>query len=168
MLIATTRRLHIRHSTPSDAAFVLELVNTPGWLQYIGNRHIYTEEDALGYITERIMNSYAQHVHGLNTVTLPDGTPIGLCGILKRDSLPLPDIGFAFLPQHAGQGYAYEAAQAVLAHAQQQLGYVQVAAITDQDNTVSINLLRKLGFVLEKRVQLPGEEMELNYFVKDL
>jgi RimJ/RimL family protein N-acetyltransferase len=168
MTIATTPRLLVRHSTPSDAAFVLELVNTPGWLRFIGNRHVYTQEDALGYINERILNSYAQHGHGLNTVALPNGTPIGLCGILKRDSLPLPDIGFAFLPQHTGKGYAHEAVTAVLEHARQQLGYTGVAAITDQDNTASIGLLKKLGFVLKGLVQLPGETAELNYFEKGL
>jgi [ribosomal protein S5]-alanine N-acetyltransferase len=168
MLVATTNRLLIRYALPDDATFILELLNTPGWLRFIGNRNIATLDDAMGYLTERVMASYTQYGHGLNTITLPDGTPVGLCGILKRDNLPLPDIGFAFLPQHSGKGYAYEAAMAILEDAHTRLGYHQIAAITDQDNIISINLLKKLGFVLKGLVELDGEAMELNYFVREL
>lgn len=168
MLVATTTRLHIRHALPGDAPFILELLNTPGWLRFIGNRNIATLDDAMGYLQERVFTSYEQFGHGLNTITLLDGTPIGLSGILKRDSLPLPDIGFAFLPQHSGKGYAYESAASILQDAHTRLGYTQMAAITDQDNVHSIKLLKKLGFALEKLIQLPGESMELNYFVKEL
>jgi [ribosomal protein S5]-alanine N-acetyltransferase len=168
MLVATTNRLLIRHALPDDAAFILELLNTPGWLRFIGNRNVTTLDDALVYLQERIFTSYKQHGHGLNTITLPDGTPIGLCGILKRDNLPLPDIGFAFLPQHSGKGYAYESCMAILQDAHTRLGYDKIAAITDQDNIISINLLKKLGFVLEGLVELDGEAMELNYFVREL
>jgi [ribosomal protein S5]-alanine N-acetyltransferase len=168
MLVATTNRLLVRHATPDDAPFILELLNTPGWLRFIGNRNIATLDDALGYLQERVFVGYEQFGHGLNTITLPDGTPIGLCGILRRDVLPLPDIGFAFLPQHSGKGYAYEAAAAVLQDAHTRFGYTQMAAITDQDNTISINLLKKLGFALTGLVELDGETKELNYFVKEL
>jgi [ribosomal protein S5]-alanine N-acetyltransferase len=168
MLVATTTRLHIRHALPDDASFILELLNTPGWLRFIGNRNIATLDDAMGYLQERVFASYEQFGHGLNTITLLDGTPVGLSGILKRDSLPLPDIGFAFLPQYNGKGYAYESATAILQDAHTRLGYTQMAAITDQDNVPSINLLKKLGFALEKLIQLPGESIELNYFVKGL
>jgi RimJ/RimL family protein N-acetyltransferase len=168
MTIATTSRLIVRHSTAEDAPFIFELLNSPGWLQFIGNRNIHTLDDALAYLEERVMTSYQQHGFGLNTVTLANGTPIGLCGLLKRDTLPDADIGFAFLPQHSGKGYGYEAAAAVLAHAANTLHIKKVLAITDQDNTNSIGLLKKLGFAFKKLVQMPGEEMELNLFVKVL
>jgi RimJ/RimL family protein N-acetyltransferase len=168
MTIAVTPRLHIRHATTADAAFIYELLNSPGWLQFIGNRNIKTPEDALAYLTERVMPSYETNGFGLNTVTLTDGTPIGLCGLLKRDTLPDADIGFAFLPDHSSKGYGYESAASVLAHAADTLHIKKVLAITDQHNTFSVGLLKKLGFVFEKLVLMPGEEVELNLFVKEL
>lgn len=167
MLIATTDRLLVRHATQDDAPFILELLNTPGWLRFIGNRNVTTIDDALAYLSERMATSYGQYGHGLNTVTLMDGTPIGLCGLLKRDSLPQVDIGFAFLPEFNGKGYAYESAAVVLQHAHDNLGFQRVLAITDQDNIASINLLTKLGFVLEGLVQMPGEQHRLNLFAKE-
>jgi RimJ/RimL family protein N-acetyltransferase len=168
MTIATTSRLIIRHSTATDAGFIFELLNSPGWLQFIGNRNINTLDDALAYLEERVMPGYQLHGFGLNTVTLADGTPVGLCGLLKRDTLPDADIGFAFLPQHAGKGYGYESAMAVLTHAADTLQIKKILAITDQDNTFSIGLLKKLGFAFEKLVLMPGETIELNLFVKEL
>jgi [ribosomal protein S5]-alanine N-acetyltransferase len=166
MTIATTNRLHIRYSTLDDTTFIYELLNSPGWLRFIGNRNINNLDAAGAYLEERVMPGYEANGFGLNTVTLLDGTPIGLCGLLKRDTLPDADIGFAFLPEHAGKGYGYESAVAVLDHATAQLGINRILAITDQDNINSIGLLKKLGFVFDKLVLMPGEEVELNCFVK--
>jgi RimJ/RimL family protein N-acetyltransferase len=166
MTIATTPRLLIRYAAATDAPFIYELLNSPGWLRFIGSRNINNLDDARAYLEERVMPGYETNGFGLNTVTLADGTPVGLCGLLKRDTLPNADIGFAFLPQHAGKGYGYESAAAVLEHAHTQLGIKRILAITDQDNTNSIGLLKKLGFVFDKLVLMPGEEIELNCFVK--
>jgi [ribosomal protein S5]-alanine N-acetyltransferase len=167
MTIAETPRLVVRHAVVADAPFMYDLLNSPGWLQFIGNRNINTLDDALAYLEERVMPGYSTNGFGLNTVTLIDGTPVGLCGLLKRDALPNPDIGFAFLPQYSGKGYGYESASAVLAHATNTLRIKKVLAITDQNNTNSIGLLQKLGFAFDKLVQMPGETVELNLFVRE-
>ncbi len=166
MIIATTSRLIIRHAALTDTPFIYELLNSPGWLRFIGNRNINNHEAAGAYLEERVMPSYEINGFGLNTVTLLDGTPAGLCGLLKRDTLPDTDIGFAFLPQYAGKGYGYESASAVLEHAHTQLGINRILAITDQENTNSIGLLKKLGFAFDKLVLMPGDIIELNCFVK--
>ncbi len=166
MTIAKTKRLLIRYAAASDAPFIFELLNSPGWLRFIGSRNINNLDDAMAYLAERVMPGYETNGFGLNTVTLADGTPVGICGLLKRDTLPDADIGFAFLPQHSGKGYGYESAVAVLEHAHAQLGINRILAITDQDNINSIGLLKKLGFVFEKLVLMPGEEVELNMFVR--
>jgi [ribosomal protein S5]-alanine N-acetyltransferase len=166
MIIAKTKHLLIRHAVLTDAPFIYELLNSPGWLRFIGSRNINNLDDARAYLEERVMPSYEINGFGLNTATLVDGTPLGLCGLLKRDTLPDADIGFAFLPQYAGKGYGYESASAVLEHAHTQLGINRILAITDQDNINSIGLLKKLGFVFDKLVLMPGEEIELNCFVK--
>jgi len=165
MKILETNRLILAELTTADAAFILELVNTPGWLQYIGDRGIKNIQDAENYILHGPMASYAAFGHGLYLVTLKDTTvPVGICGIIKRDTLEDRDIGFAFMPLYTGKGYAYEAASAVLQHANQVLGIQKIVAITLAANSRSVRLLTKLGLLFEKMIRLPGSGQELMLF----
>lgn len=141
-----TKRLHLRRLAEDDAAFILALVNDPAWLRHIGDRNVHSLDDAIGYIRNGPGASYARHGFGLWCVTdKDDGTPIGLCGLLQRDALTDPDIGFAYLPAYRGQGFAAEAAKATLAFARDDLGLARVLAIVHPDNPDSIRLLERLG-----------------------
>ncbi|MGH8721280.1 MAG: GNAT family N-acetyltransferase [Burkholderiales bacterium] len=84
-----------------------------------------------------------------------------MCGVLKRDALPDPDIGFSFLPEHWSQGYALESARAVMRHAREVLGLGRIVAITTKDNEPSIRLLEKLGFRFERMIPMGDEELRL-------
>ncbi len=167
MTILETNRLILREQTEADAPFILELMNTPGWLRYIGERNIRTNEDARAYIANGAMKSYAQYGYGLWLVELKNnGTALGACGLLKRDFLDHADIGFAFLPQHAGKGYAYEAAVGVVNYAKDVLSMNAIAAIVTHDNDASIGLIKKLGMEYDGTVKYPGEEELLMYVTR--
>jgi RimJ/RimL family protein N-acetyltransferase len=157
-----TARLVLREFTADDAAFVLRLVNEPSFLRYIGDRGVRNLEDARRYIADGPVAGYARHGHGLMRVDRrSDGAVVGMCGILKRDTLPDPDIGFSFLPEYWSQGYALESAQAVMRHAREALGLGRIVAITTRDNGSSIRLLGKLGFRFERMLEIGGEELRL-------
>jgi [ribosomal protein S5]-alanine N-acetyltransferase len=162
-----TERLHLRLPADADAPFILAMVNDPDWLRYIGDRKVHNLEDARGYIAKGPLATHARHGHSLLLVALKDGTPIGLCGLLRRDTLEQPDIGFAFLPQYRGQGYALEAAAAVLADGRDRLGLRRILAITSPDNSASGRLLQKLGLRLEGLRLLPGEAREVKLYSVD-
>lgn len=160
-----TRRLRIRELAPADAPFILTLLNDPDFLRNIGDRNVRTLEDARRYIEAGPMASYARHGFGLCHVELrASGEAIGICGVLKRDELPGPDLGFAFLPAHRSQGYALESATAVLSHAREVLRLPRLLAIVNPDNAASIRLLEKLGFGFERMIQLNGRAAELKLF----
>jgi RimJ/RimL family protein N-acetyltransferase len=145
--ILQTDRLNIRRLTTGDTAFIIELLNTPGWLTFIGDRNVRTTEEAIGYLTNGPLKSYAENGFGLYLVaTRANDTPIGMCGIIKRPTLDNPDIGYALLPAFAGMGYAYEMASAVLHHALHELKLSSICAITLPVNASSVKLLEKLGF----------------------
>lgn len=148
--ILQTERLLLRQFTLSDTAFIIELLNTEDWIKYIGDRNIKTEEQAKQYLTNGPIKSYAANGFGLCLVALKDGTPTGLCGLIKRDHLPHPDIGYAFLPQYTGSGYAFEIANAVLQHAFSELKKEKIIAITLPENKNSVKLLEKLGMKYEE------------------
>lgn len=155
--ILTTPRLVIRQVTVHDAAFVLEMANEPAFLQYIGDKGIRTLEDARAHIAERFVGHYAKHGFGLWGVVRKDTCEIiGICGLLKRDFLDHPDIGYSLLTRHTGQGYAKEAIAATLAHARGPLGFTTLHALTALENPASIGLLTKFGFRFERIVDLPG------------
>lgn len=157
MQITETDRLILRYLTHDDKHFIMRLVNEPSWLRFIGDRNVHSPEDAVRYITDGPMAMYAKHGFGLFLVALKDsGTPIGMCGLLKRDTLEHVDIGFAFLPEYWGQGYAYEAAAATMTYGQTQHGLKKIIAITSPDNISSIKLLKKLGLTEKEVIQLPG------------
>lgn len=163
--VLETERLTLRRLTPADAPFILELVNTPTWLQYIGDRHVHTLEDARNYITNGPASSYDKIGTGLYLVSLKEnGIPIGMCGLLKREILEDLDIGFALLPGHAGKGYAYEAAVATLRHGRHDIGLKRIVAFTTKENLRSISLIERLGLQYESIFRFPGEEQELLLF----
>jgi len=167
MKILETERLTLRLQTTDDADFILELVNDPSWLQFIGDRGVRTVEDAREYILNSI-NMYEKSGFCFYLVERKeDNIPVGICGLVKRDSLEDVDIGFAFLPTYWGKGYAYEAASAVLAYGLDTLGLKRIVAITTQDNYASAKLLEKVGLKFERLVQLSNDEEELRLFSLD-
>ncbi|MBJ6119541.1 GNAT family N-acetyltransferase [Pontibacter sp. BT310] len=160
-----TERLLLIPSTEDDAAFVLELLNTPKWLQYIGDRKVHTLEAAKEYIRNRMLPQYAKLGYGNYTVTRKDdGAKLGNCGLYDREGLEGIDIGFAFLPEHEGKGYAREAATEVKRAAIEVFGLNRIGAITVKENTSSQKLLEKLGLRFLKTVQLPNSDEELLYY----
>lgn len=161
-MILRTARLVVRELTAADAPFILRLLNDPGFIEHIGDRGVRTVEDAANYIERGPRASYAQHGFGLWLVALIDSaTPIGMCGVLKRDALPEPDIGFAFLPEYRSRGYAFEAASAVRDFARETLRLPRLLAIVSPANVSSMRLLERLGFAFERTIVMPGETQEL-------
>ena len=162
MSVARTERLSLRRLTEADAEFYCRMVNQPSWIKNIGNRNLPTPAAAAEFIRTRTLPGYEALGFGMYLVeSKADGTPLGLAGLVKRDHLPGPDIGFAFLPEHWGKGYALEAARGVVDYARGVLGIGRLLAIVSPDNTPSSRLLEKLGFVLEGRkpVGANGEEL---------
>ena len=164
MTVLETERLSLRELTVDDAEFILTLLNEPSFLRYIGDKKVRNLDDARQYILNGPVASHERHGFGLNCVELREShTPIGMCGLLKRDELPDPDIGFALLPDFWNKGFAFEAAEAVLKDARERLQIQRILAITSLDNDASINLLKRLGFRFEEVVQLSpnGEQLRL-------
>jgi RimJ/RimL family protein N-acetyltransferase len=142
----STARLRLRELRPSDAPFVLALMNEPAFIEFIGDRNVRTVEQAAHYIAGGPWTRASAPGGGLNAVeTVDTGEPIGICGLLKRDTLPDPDIGFAFLRAHWSKGYAFEAASAVRDYARDVLCLPRLLAITNPTNTASRRLLERLG-----------------------
>ena len=159
-MIASSR-LSLRELNVSDAPFIVELLNDGDFYRYIGDRGIRTLEQAQEYIQQGPAVSYARHGHGLYLVArTEDGASLGICGLIKRDTLDQVDIGYAFLPQYRGQGYAIEAAQAALADGKSRLGIERVIAIVTPGNARSIGLLAKLGLVRSRLVKLSEDADE--------
>ena len=165
MFIIETERLRLSHLTADDAEFVLELLNQPSFIRFIGDKGVRTLADARRYIVEGPARSYEVNGFGLNLVRLKaSNTPIGICGVLKRDTLPDPDIGFAFLPSFWNQGYALESATAVMTHAQETLGLERILAITSPDNQASEKLLGKIGLRFCRLMKLTADADEVKLF----
>lgn len=160
--ILETERLVIRElDSAVDAETIFELLNTPKFLRYIGDRGVRSVEEARDFIENRYRQSYRDHGYGLYAVELKDGTPIGMCGFVRRDTLPGPDIGFAFLPEFEGQGYGFESAAAMMEYGREVLGFGEVLAITSLDNHVSGHLLEKLGFRVVEETSSGDEKLRL-------
>jgi ribosomal-protein-alanine N-acetyltransferase len=163
--VLTAERLVIRLIEEDDAPFILELLNDPSFIRNIGDRNVRTLDDAREYIRKGPLASYERHGFGLWLVELKgEGTPIGICGLLKRDLLDAPDIGFAYLPAFQSKGYGYEAARAVLDHARNALGLSRILAIVNADNGPSARLLEKLGMRFERSVRLHDGEAPLRLY----
>ena len=164
-VVLETERLSLRHAELEDAAFMLELVNEPSWLRFIGDRGVRNLDDARNFIESGPRKMYAQHGFGLFVVERKnDAVPMGLCGLIRRETLPDVDIGFAFLPRFWGQGYAFEAAAATLRYAHGVQGLDRVVAIAKPDNESSDKLLRRIGLQLEGTIRLAGSDEDLNYY----
>jgi len=162
MSVLETERLSLRELGPDDAAFILALLNEPPFLRFIGDRKVRTLADARGYIESGPVASYRRHGFGLYLVERKDGlVPVGICGLLQRDSLPDPDIGFAFRQEHWSQGYAGESAGAVLDHARTVLGLARILAVVDPDNARSIRVLTRLGMGFERTITWADDGHEL-------
>ena len=152
-VVLETQRLRLREIDAGDAPFILELVNDPDWIRFIGDRGVRTLEDARGYIERGPRSLYAKLGFGLWLVVLKDtGTPIGMCGLIKRDTLEHVDVGYAFMPAYRGQGYAKESAEAARDYAFEVLGLDRLVAITDPANDPSGKLLERLGFRFEATI----------------
>lgn len=163
--ILETERLLLREVVPDDARFMLQLLNSPGFLENIGDRGVRDEDQARAYIEDRVLGSYRDHGFGMwLTIQKNDRMPVGLAGLVRREGLEMPDVGYAFIQRVWGRGYAQEAAAAVLAHAQGALGIPKLAAITSPENFASMAVLRKIGFTYHGMVELPGIERESTYF----
>lgn len=162
--IVETERLRLRQLTLDDAPFVVELLNDPAFLRFIGDKGVRTLDDARNYLLNGPLNSYARHGFGLYLTELRDGGAIGMCGLVKRETLQDVDIGFAFLPQFGARGYALESAAAVMAHARNALGIARVVAIVSPGNEGSIRLLGKLGLKFERMIRMSAAEPEIKLF----
>jgi RimJ/RimL family protein N-acetyltransferase len=169
MKVLETERLLLRWVAVEDAEFILKLVNDPAWLRYIGDRGVRSLEDAREYIRKGPVDMYRRFGFGLYLVELKDdGIPIGICGLLKRDTLEDVDIGFAFLPAFRSKGYAFESAAAVLEHGKSRFGLKRLVAITSPHNRISARLLEKLGFKFEKIIRLTEKDSESRLFAMNL
>jgi RimJ/RimL family protein N-acetyltransferase len=163
--VIETERLILRHLSTGDAEFILRLLNEPSWLRFIGDKGVRTVEDARAYILRGPVEMYSRLGFGLWLVVLKEeSASIGICGLIKRDALEDVDIGFAFLPEYWGKGYAFEAACAVLEYGKNVLGLHRIVAITSVDNDSSVKLLEKLGLRFEGMLKLSDNSEEVRLF----
>jgi [ribosomal protein S5]-alanine N-acetyltransferase len=167
--VLETDRLILRRLSVEDSEFILELLNDPSWLRFIGDKGVRTLDGARDYILKGPVDMYKRFGFGLYLTELKnDKVSIGLCGLIKRDSLEDVDIGFAFLPEFRGKGYAYEAASAVMAYGKTVLGLSRMVAITSADNDASAKLLEKLGLQFERMIRLADDGEEVKLFTSEV
>jgi ribosomal-protein-alanine N-acetyltransferase len=164
-----TTRLRLRKFTLNDAPFVLGLLNDPSFINNIADRNIRSLEETYGYIQSKILSSYDKNEFGLLLVELKnDHTPIGMCGLIRRDTLDDVDIGFAFLPAYWSKGYAIESALCVKNLAKDLYQLKRLVGITKKKNIASIKTLEKLGMKFEKTLRLPGESVDVELYGMNL
>jgi len=162
-----SERLILSEFTKNDASFFYQLVNEPAWKQYIGDKNVHTILDAEKYLENNIIPSYKKFGFGFYVVTLKeDNTSIGMCGLIKRDWMDYVEIGFAFLAQYRGKGYAIESSIATKKYAKEKLAISQIAAITDIDNEKSGNLLNRLGLEFDRLISYPGENKKCKLYLE--
>lgn len=171
--VLLTPRLAIRPFTLDDAAFIVELLNDPGWLKNIGDRGVRTLDDARRYLSDGPIAAGARQGFALWAVLrrddasgVPD-SPIGMCGLVRREGLDHVDLGYAFLPAARGQGFAREAAAAVLDHGFERLGLTRIVAITAVDNQASGRVLEAIGMRFEQRLRVPGHANDSLLYAAD-
>jgi RimJ/RimL family protein N-acetyltransferase len=168
-VLIQTKRLLLRHIEAIDAEFILQLLNGPAFIRFIGDRNVRSLDDARQYITLGPQASYQRHGFGLFLVEDKHShAPLGICGLLKRDTLEDVDLGFAIASKYEGQGIAFEAATACLEFAQQCYALTRVVAITLPENERSLRVLEKLGFILERRMTMPGSTEEVLLLARSL
>ena len=169
MTVVETERLTLRRLELGDAEFILGLLNDPSFLRFIGDKGVRTLDDAREYISNGPVASYERFGFGLYlTERKEDRVPIGICGLLKRESLKDVDMGFAFLPQFWSKGYAFESASAVMAYGRNVLGLTRIVAVTSPDNGASIRLLEKLGLKFESMARLSEDSPEIRLFASEV
>ena len=160
MDVIETERLVLRRQSDGDAPFILRLMNDPDWLQHIGDRGVRTTDEARDYIRDGAVAMYERHGFGLFLVETKEGrTPVGICGLIRRDLLADADIGFALAPEHRGVGYAREAATATVTYARSNVGLDRLVAIVSPGNAASIRLLEELGFSYDRAFDYPGGDV---------
>jgi RimJ/RimL family protein N-acetyltransferase len=165
----TTARLALRRLCFDDAPFLVKLLNQPSFLANIGDRGVRDIDDAHRYLREGPMAMYEKYGFGLwHVEQLADGASIGMCGLLRRDILPDVDIGYAYLPEYWGQGYALEAAEATLRHAAAKFGLTRVIGVVSVGNTSSIRVLEKLGMSFERMVSMRPNEPDVRLYGRSL
>lgn len=163
--IIETERLVLRKFTLQDSEFILELLNTEGWIKYIGDRNVTTTDDARTYLENGPLQTYSNNLFGLRLVQLKtDNGPIGMCGLVKRNYLDHFDLGFALLPNYTGHGYGFEIATKVVEYAFDSLEEQKILAITLPANFSSISLLRKMGFAYDRNFIVPDTNEELSVY----
>ena len=162
-IVLRTERLTLRHMAATDAAFMLDLLNDEAWIRFIGDRGVRTLDQARNYILKGPVEMVERLGFGFYVVELKEtGCPVGVCGLAKRDFLDDVDVGYAFAAPYRGQGYAFEAASAVMAHARDDIGLTRIVATVRPDNAASITLLEKLGLRFERVLDRPeGGDLHL-------
>lgn len=161
----STQRLIIRPVTIEDAPFILELMNTPKWIKYIGERHVKTVKEAETYIQEKAFPQLEKHGYTNNVIIRKmDTSKLGTCGLYHREGKEDPDIGFAFLPNNEGKGYAFEATNKLMHVAKEDYGLTELSAFTLEDNKSSKKLLERLGFKLLGIGNLPNNDEDLLHY----
>ncbi len=164
MHVVRTLRLVLRQLESSDAEFILELLNDPAFVQFVGDKEVRNLDDARAYILQGPIASYARHGFGLYAICLHGGPAVGICGLMKREGLDDVDLGFALLPRYRSLGYAVEAASAILTHARRSHGLRRIVAIAVPQNVVSIAVLEKIGLKFERTIRLAAQSPELKLF----
>lgn len=168
MTVLSTERLTLSELSFEDAEFIVQLLSDADFIRFIGDKGVRSIADAQQYLQSGPMDSYAKNGFGLYLVRLrTDGTRIGICGLVCRESLDDPDVGFALMPDFRCNGYAYESAAAVVQHARGNLGLGRLLGITNPDNRGSIRLLEKAGFAFERRVRLAPDSDEVNLYASE-
>lgn len=161
-----SERLTLKPTNIEDAPFLVDLLNSPKWLKYIGDRNIKTIAQAENHIKEKILTQFDRLGYGNYTVIRKsDGVRMGSCGLYDRPGLEGIDIGFAFLPEYEGQGYGFESAKTVLDYVVANFSIDEICAITSLQNKRSQVLLEKIGLKYVKNVKLPGNDEELMYYI---
>ena len=165
MSVLETDRLILTELRTKDAEFIHKLYNDQNFITYIGDKGIRSAQDSVNFINTGPKQSYKDHKYGLYLVQLKDATSIGICGLLKRDDLAFPDIGFAILPEFRRMGFIYEASKAVIEDAKNRLHFDNLLAITSPDNNGSINLLKKLGFTLKDIIKRDINDKSVQLYI---
>jgi ribosomal-protein-alanine N-acetyltransferase len=167
--VLETERLILRRMSAGDEEFILELLNEPSFVRNIGDKGVRTRTDARRYIMDGPVASYERFGFGLYLVELKEAkVSIGICGLLKRESLADVDIGFAFLPRYWSRGYAFESASAVMTYAREVLGLNRIVAITNSDNEGSISVLKRIGLKFDRMIRLSEDASEIKLFASEV
>ena len=167
--VIETQRLFLRRLMRDDAEFIRSLLNEPSWLEFIGNKKVYTLNDAKKYIELTPMTMYERYGFGLFLVCdKGSSVPMGLCGLMKRDNLDDADLGYAFLPEFCHKGFAIEAVESVLGYAKNTHQLSQILTLSKSSNEASIKLLKKVGFLFDRDLKLLENEENLHIYTLKL